>query len=217
MSELPILTDNQPISARFFGEGKWLNEFITPTNLEVETLYKNLTENASNPVQKISAIRAWVTQKLKYKPFIAGTLTIEGKTNHNSDLWLDPSTTIRTGVGNCANKSFVLVSLLRNEFPDSQVFCVLGNLHSTTSGGHAWGQITIDDQDYVIETTTDKVPPLVPVESAKAYEPVHLFNDNPDRIYVYPGRTVLQPFSAVYSTWLENYLDWAYINGKSPS
>lgn len=208
--------DNQPIAATFFNEGKWLTEFITPQNLDVCSLYKQVTCDTFDKLERITRLRAWVTDKVEYKPFISGTLRIENHTQTNRDVWMSPAMVIRTRVGNCANKAFLLTSLLRQEFPDSEVFCVFGNLHNnynpnSPAGGHAWVQVLYEDEYYILETTTKKVPPMVLAETAKRYEAVHLFNDN--KTYVIPGRTALQPFSAVYSKWLENYLDMAYIEG----
>ncbi|MFA5991827.1 MAG: transglutaminase-like domain-containing protein [Candidatus Doudnabacteria bacterium] len=210
------IVDNQPISARFFGEGRWLTEFITPNNLDVTQLYNQITNGAFDRIERITRLRGWVTDKIKYKPFISGTLRIENNVQTNRDVWMDSALTIRTRVGNCANKAFLLASLLRRELSDTEVFCVFGNLYnspnSDQAGGHAWVQVLYDDNFYILESTTKKVPPMVLAERATRYEAVHLFNDQ--RVYVVPGRTALQPFSAVYSQWLENYLDYAYIEGN---
>ncbi|GAH86937.1 unnamed protein product, partial [marine sediment metagenome] len=79
-------------------------------------------------------------------------------------------------------------------------------------GGHAWVSCKLGGIDYIIETTRADVPALVPASSADRYEAVHLFND--ETAYAIEGRTVMEPFTACFSTWLSDYLDWAYIEGR---
>lgn len=210
--ERVIAADDQPISATFFGEGKWLSEFITPDALEVRKLYSDLTQGISGQEAKIAACHQWVASQIKYKPMVSGRLWVEGRSSVQRDLWMDPSMTKRVQVGNCANKSFLLTSLLRNELPPSAVHCVLGNLYNHDEGGHAWLQVRLGDRDFIVEPTRPDVEALVPAFAADRYEPVHLFNDKES--FVIEGRTVLEPFTACYSTWLSDYLDFAYIEGK---
>lgn len=207
-----IAIDDQPISATFFGEGKWLTDFITPNAIDITELHKDLTKGANSIEDKIATMRQWVATQVTYKKFIQGKLWVEGRSSVQNDLWNMPSITARVKVGNCANKAFLMASLLRNELPASQVHCVLGNLYNGKVGGHAWVQVTLNGQDYIIETTRPDVPALVPVYSAKRYEAVHLFND--ETAYAIEGKTVLEPFTACFSTWLSDYLDWAYIEGR---
>ena len=44
--------DDQPIAATFFGEGKWLTSFITPDALEIQELYKELTQGLSGEMDR---------------------------------------------------------------------------------------------------------------------------------------------------------------------
>ena len=210
MQKIPM--DDQPISSRFFGEGKWLSEFITPTSFEVSTLHQKLTDNLSTLEDRITACWQWVASQIRYKRYISGTLRVENRVERRNDLWCDPSLTIRTKVGNCANKAFLLTSLLRRELPQDQVFCVLGNLENNgDTGGHAWCEVNLGGRDFIMESTRPDVPPLVPTQIATRYQPVHLFNDK--QAYYIEGTTVMEPFTAAYSTWLRDYLDWAYIEG----
>ena len=128
---------------------------------------------------------------------------IEVSDNHNFML------ANGTLVHNCANKSFLLTSLLRNELPSSEVYCVLGNLHNGKPGGHAWVQLGLDNEQYTMESTMPTAPPLIPISQAVRYEAVHFFND--ESVYAVEGRTQLVPFTNCYSTWLSDYLNWAYI------
>ena len=207
-----ISMDDQPISATFFNEGRWLTEFITPDAMEVKELYKELTKGAPSKASCVAICREWVANEIKYKPFIKGKLWVEGKSSVNQDVWLQPSLTKRIGVGNCANKSFLLTSLLRNEFDPGEVHCVLGNLRNGNPGGHAWVQVNLGDRAFIVESTRPDVPDLVSATVAERYEPVHFFNDK--TAYAIEGRTVMEPFCNAYSTWLKDYLDWSYIEGR---
>ena len=204
--------DNQPIEATFFGEGRWLSSFITPHALEVEDLHAQLTDKLVNVEERLAALHQWVASEVRYKPFISGKLWVEGKASVQRDLWMQPSMTRRIQVGNCANKSFLLASLVRQELGPDSVYCVLGNLHNGKTGGHAWVQVNLNGRDYIIESTRPDVRTLVPTTSTDRYEAIHYFNDQ--RLYAVPGKTVLEPFTKCFSTWLRDYLDWAYIEGR---
>ncbi len=207
-----IAIDDQPISATFFGEGRWLTDFVTPDAIDITELHKNLTEGITSLDEKIAILHKWVASQIKYKKFIRGRLSVEGKSSVQKDLWNMPSITARVRVGNCANKAFLMTSLLRQDMPASQIHCVLGNLYNGKAGGHAWVQVKLGGLDYIVETTRADVEPLVLASTAERYEAVHLFND--ERAYAIEGRTVMEPMTACYSTWLSDYLDWVYIEGR---
>jgi len=207
-----VTMDDQPISATFFHEGRWLTEWVTPDAMEVQELYRQLTKDYPDRVDRIKAIHDWVSREIIYKPYIKATLWVEGKSSSSSDAWLPPSLTRRIKIGNCANTSFLLASLLRNELDPGEVHVVLGNLHNGKAGGHAWVQVKLEEQAYIVESTCPDLPALVPAAVAERYEAVHFFNDK--TAYAIEGRTVLEPFSRVYSTFLKDYLDFAYIQGR---
>jgi hypothetical protein len=150
-----------------------------------------------------------VANEIQYKPYIHARLSIEGRNSISKDLWMEPSLTKQVGVGNCANKSFLLTSLLRNEFGPDQVFTVLGNLYNGHAGGHAWVQLNLNGQEFIVESTRGDVMTFFPVICATRYEAVHLFND--ETSMAVPGKTIMEPFSACYSTWLKHYIDSAYV------
>lgn len=207
-----IAIDDQPIDATFFGEGRWLTDFITPNAIDIKQLHKDLTQSITSLDDKIATMHNWVASKIRYKRFIRGRIWVEGKSSIQDDLWNMPSITARVKVGNCANKAFLLTSLLRQDLPSSQVHCVLGNLYNGSPGGHAWVQVKLGGLDYVVETTKADVPALVPAPAADRYEAVHLFND--ETAYAIEGRTVMVPLTECYSTWLSDYLNWSYIEGR---
>jgi hypothetical protein len=200
--------NDQPIAASFFGEGRWLTDFITPDEPDVRELYSSVTRGLADPVDRIIALRNWVANRVRYVQFVRGHLWINGKSAIQNDLWTSPSLTIQTKVGNCAVKSFLLTSLLRNELPADRVYCTMGNLYNGKPGGHAWVTVKNGDEQ-IMETTVPSAPAMVPAAVATRYESVHYFNDK--EVYAVPGRTQLVPMAAVYSTWLERYLKWAYI------
>ena len=203
--------DDQPIDATFFGEGRWLTDFITPNAIDIRKLHKDLTQGATTQEDKVATLHNWVASKIRYTRFVKGKVWIEGKSSVQDDLWNMPSITARVKVGNCANKAFLMTSLLRQDMSLDQVHCVLGNLYNGKAGGHAWVQVTLGGIDYIVETTKADVPSLVLASSADRYEAVHLFND--ESAYAIEGRTVMEPMTECYSTWLSTYLNWAYIKG----
>ena len=207
-----VKIDDQPIAASFFNEGRWLTDFITPEASDVQELFHQLTKGITDPVDKIAACWKWVASKVRYVPFVRGKLMVNGRSSVQDDLWQLPSLTIHTLVGNCASKSFLLTSLLRNELSPDQVYCALGNLYNGKPGGHAWVALKPPEGEQVMETTVPTAPLMVPAVKATRYEPVHYFND--DVVYAVEGKTQLQPMAAVYSTWLSDYLNWAYIEGQ---
>ncbi len=209
--EIVTPVDNQPIASDFFREGKWLTEYITPNAFEVQLLYEDLCGDLGDVEEKIHVLHQWVGNQIRYVKFVRGRMEIEGKLSVQNDLWNSPSVTRRVGVGNCANKSFLLASLIRNALPASNVKCVLGNLYNGKPGGHAWVQVNLGGIDYIVESTRADIPTFVPADGAERYEAVHKFDDN--SVYTIEGRTVMVPYTACYSSWLRDYLDWSYING----
>lgn len=217
-----ISIDDQPIGASFFGEGQWLTDYITPEALDVRVLFESISAPLIHPPAKpayynprdddelIESCRLWVAEQIKYVRFVKGKLFINGKVSIQDDLWNMPSLTAKVKIGNCANKAFLLTSLLRNFLPPEEVYCVLGNLYNGKPGGHAWVEVKKNGQFYVLESTQPESP-IVPASDMDRYEEVHYFNDQD--IFAVPGLTVLTPFTACFSTWLKDYLNWTYIEG----
>ena len=210
-----VAMNDQPIDATWFREGRWLTEFVTPDAMEVEELYKELVAGIDDKIERITAIHEWVGREVKYKPFIKSTLIIEGRMSTNRDCWLRPSITRRVKIGNCANKAFLVVSLLRQEISPGDVHVVLGNLHTDKgAGGHAWAQVNIEERPYIIECTREDVPALVPQgQTTDRYEPILFFNDK--SAYAISQKEIMEPFAVTgYAMWLKEYLDIAYIEGR---
>jgi transglutaminase-like putative cysteine protease len=202
--------DDQPVASGFFGEGKWLSGYITPAEPDILMLWDQITSGLNSKEDKVVACWDYVAKQVKYINFVKAKLLIEGLHSYQDDFWQTPSMVTKTHIGNCANKAFLLTSLLRNELAPNEVYAVLGNLQNGSQEGHAWVQVNIGGSEYIVESTRDDVP-MLPVQKASRYEPVHYFNDQV--MLAVPGRTVMQPFGACYSNWLRDYLDWAYISG----
>lgn len=225
--------DDQPISSTFFNEGRWLTDFITPDNPDIKRLYRQIKEKVGHyrepgvpgydaphkegitPGQReeIEALWYWVASQVRYVPFVKASLNIEGLVSSQVDYWMDPAMVARVRVGNCANKSFLLASLVRNALSAPAVHVALGNLHQQSGvSGHAWVEIELEGRDYIVETTREDMNPFVPSRTATRYEAVIYANDQ--EVRAVSGRTAIKPFAAVYADWLKEYLDWAYIEGR---
>ncbi len=204
-----VVIDNQPVAASFFNEGRWLTDFVTPEEPDIELLYREITKGLSSTVDKITACWEWVANQIKYKSFISAKINIEGRASSQDDYWQTPSMCARTTIGNCANKAFLLTSLVRNILSQDQAYCVLGNLYNGHQTGHAWCEISLQGKDYILESTRGDVP-MIEAKAGDRYEPVHYFNDAV--VLAMPGRTVMTPFSACYSDWLRDYIQWSYVN-----
>jgi hypothetical protein len=112
---------------------------------------------------------------------------------------------------NCANKSFLMASLLKNLLPnEGEVFVVLGRYEAEDIGGHAWVQVQLYGQTYFIETTQPRLPsPLITPEKATKYKAQLYF----DQHAVYLGGRSLssvevlnQRFGLCAQPYLEKYL-----------
>lgn len=209
----PVIIDDQPIAATFFGEGKWLTDFVTPDALEVQKLHRDLTQGITDLQEKLSTLHQWVGDEVKYVRFVRAKIWVNGKSSVQDDLWNLPSVTARVKIGNCSNKAFLLASLVRNELPPEQVHVVLGNLHQPPEpGGHAWCEVNLNGEDYIMESTRGDMKPLVVAKVADIYEDVVHFNDK--EVSAIEERTLLTPFCAVWVEWLRDYLDFSYIEGR---
>jgi transglutaminase-like putative cysteine protease len=206
------MVNDQPISASLFDETHGLTEYITPNALEIQELHRKITNNILGQNDRINALWQWVASEVDYTPFVKARMSISGRNAAQGDYWAMPGLTARVRIGNCATKSFLLTSLLRNELPADRVYCVLGNLQQPgNKGGHAWVEVHPNGTNYIMESTRGDMPPMVMSQAADIYESVIYFNDQV--VSALEGRTVLQPFSAVFVEWLKDYLDWKYIEG----
>jgi len=172
------MADNQAVASRF-SEAVWITDYITPDNPDVIMLYQRLTGDITSLEERVVALWRYVAN-IPYRGVVGAKLIVGGKSYVQHDMWLYPAETIcLSPVANCANKSFLLASLLRNELPAQDVHCIMG--HVTVDGieAHAWVSAKIYGNKYLLETTQPSLPnPLLPIEQVEAYEPSLRFNDH---------------------------------------
>ena len=87
-----------------------------------------------------------------------------------NDFWNYPSETLDQKIGDCDDKSILLVSLLRRRYRAKDVFCSVGLLGDV---GHMWVSLVGTRNLHVVETTTEQ-PLFLEVPPYSAY---YRFND----------------------------------------
>lgn len=199
--------DNQAVSSRF-GDAAWITDFITPKNPEVSLVYQQWTAglNTKDRVRKL-----WEkVAAIPYIPYVQAELRVGGVTRRQNDIWLYPCETLQISPSsNCANKSFLLTSLLRNEFPPGSVYCALGYINLREKGAHAWVELDMGGQ-WILETTLPELPNhLIPRATASVYEAVMYFDEK--RVYSqYPDQEVEAVLSEGFTfralEYLQNYI-----------
>ena len=202
--------DNQPIgggaSATLFHEGRWLTEWLTPDNFEVQAEYERLTRGLTSSWDKTLACFNRVLD-IPYVKAVKIRLSVDGKTFVQQDAWLDPGQALKAPALNCANRAFLLASLLRQQYPPDRVWVVLGNLKIDGLGGHAWVFLR-NGQDYLLETTSPNIRQPITADSP-SHESIIYFNDKGVRAV--PGREIREPFS---NCWCHPFLE-DYLNEKA--
>jgi len=198
-------TDDQPIQASILKERRLLTSWITPDSLEIQTKYEQITKGLNSTEDKVKACLRFASD-IPYTQFVRVSANVAGKTFVENDCWLQPSEAIFSPRINCANKTYLLASLLRQELPAESVWACLGNLNTDGQNGHAFGYIRLD-RDYILETTNPSVrDKFIPTETAGIYEDVIYFNDLGVRAI--PEKQVREPLSACYNCipFLTDYL-----------
>lgn len=198
--------DDQPVggvgNATLFHESRWLTEWVAPNSLEIQAEYQKLTKGLASDWDKILACFTRVLD-IPYTQAVRIRVNVDGRTFVQEDAWLDPAQALMAPKLNCANRSFLLASLLRQEHNAGQVWVTLGNLKLDGLGGHAWVFFR-GNQDYIMETTSPRI--RAPITHSEAHEAVVYFNDQEVRIV--PGLQVTEPFSSCWCIpFLEDYLD----------
>ena len=207
---MPTLTiaDNQPINARF-GDSVWLTSFITPRNPDVRLKYLEVTNGLVSSNDRIAALWRYVAE-FKYKAVIPSTLSTAGRTFRQDDTWFFPAEAMLLKNLNCANRAFLLTSLLKNELPvQAQVYCVMGQLSNNGAGSHAWVEAQIDGRLYILEATiTDKAKAILPAACLDMYKAEVYFDE--DMVYTADNVNVTAVINSRFELkdipFLENYL-----------
>ncbi len=204
-----VKVDNQPINARH-GDSYWLTDFVMPANPDIRLKWQELSQGVSSPVQAVTRLWQYVAN-LPYRETVPSRTTAGSLNNQQSDTWFFPPETMRVRVSNCANKSFLLASLLKNLYPSAgYVYVVLGRYAGEGIGGHAWVQAKVGGKDYFIETTQPRLPAaLIAPEKASNYQAQLFFDEHG----VYLGNKFLsardilnQRFGLCAQPFLEKYL-----------
>ncbi len=200
-------TDNQPILASIFNETRLLTSWITPYSLEVQNKYDQITKGLESTEDKVKACLRFASD-IPYVQFVRVSASVAGKRFVENDCWLLPESALHAPKLNCANKTYLLASLLRQELPAESVWVCLGNLNSDSQDGHAFGYIRLD-RDYILETTNPKVrDKLIPIDTVgNLYEDIVYVNDI--EVRAVPERKIREPFSSCYQClpFLSDYLD----------
>ncbi len=137
--------------------------------------------------------------------FRAPVYDLEVADNHNFML------ANGTLVHNCANKSFVLTSLLKNYFSaPGQVYCAVGNISLDGIGSHAWVELNNNGIPYILETTQPNISrALIPKYLASAYKGMVYFDQ--ENVYttdekVSVAKVLSSHFGVCAIPFLETYL-----------
>jgi hypothetical protein len=201
-----IPCSDQPISqATLLGESKYLTSWVTPDSLEIQAKYSEITHGLTALKDKIYACWDYVNG-IPYTQFINAHLSVDGKSYVRRDVWLEPGQTVHAPALNCANRAFLLSSLLRQELRPQEIYICFGNLNFDHQDGHAW-VYAILDREYIMETTSPTIrTPFIEATEAEIYESVIFFNDQEVR-YI-PNAGLREPLSYCYCVkWLEEYVD----------
>ncbi len=210
--------DDQPIggsgAATPLHETRLLTSWITPDNPDIQNKYDGLVNGLSSIEDKVIACLRFASSS-PYVQFVKVTTNVAGRSFTQKDCWLSPAEAMQAPKLNCANKSFLLASLLRQELPPEQVWTVLGNLNTDHQDGHAFVMVELD-RSYILEATNPSTKAmLIPLEAATMYEDVIYFNDS--EVKVVPERALREPFSACWNciSWLGDYVNREFCAPRS--
>jgi len=173
-----VKADNQPINARAAGDANWITDYITPRNPDVMLKYQLLSKGLYRSEDIITAIWRYVAS-FPYKETISSKLITGGKTFIQKDTWFYPAETLKIQTSNCANRAFLLASLLKNHLTEpGDVYVVVGNITIDGIGAHAWVQVRVNDRPYFLEATQLNLPNAFIPTSQSAYNPIVYLDEN---------------------------------------
>ncbi len=119
--------------------GKPYNKFLTPDDVTVK-----ITVLQISPKNVFTAYLQYVQDTIDYVP---DTISCRVK-----NCWQIPVETLKKGMGNSDDMSFLLASLLLTNFDNKTIWVTLGKY---SGQGHTWVEIiTSDNIYYVLESTT---------------------------------------------------------------
>ena len=168
------------VTKRYGNEQLDIREFIRPDTYMVRTLVARLPADPD-------AFYRWVVANIAYPFGDDATLDLHQECRYlrpdgqwrvceqTDDFWNLPSETLADRVGDCDDKSFLLVSMLRHLLGPDQVFATVGYWNGF---GHVWVTVRTEAGWRVYETTLDQAPSPVPfVSEQPPYVPILRFND----------------------------------------
>ncbi len=124
--------------------------FITPDDLQVETVFKRITSKLDSNDEKARACFHWVRANIKY--------VLEEK---GEDKWRYPKDTLDRKYGDCEDQAFLLCSFLHLA---KQQYYFAREIQLGNNQFHAF-VIVINNPEIGLnywDTTTDKRPPFSP-------------------------------------------------------
>lgn len=174
------MTDGLVVKKRYGGERLDIREFIRPDSFMVQELVASLPPDPDT-------YYAWVVRHIAYPFGDEAVLDLHQECRYvtrtgrwqiceqTDDFWSYPSETLADRVGDCDDKSFLLVSMLRHLYGPDQVFATVGYWQGF---GHVWVVLALPEGWRVYETTLERVPNPIPhVVERPPYDPLLRFND----------------------------------------
>lgn len=200
------ICDDQPVNgATLFGETRRLTSWIQPDSLNIQLVYKNLTQGQTSIKDKITSCWQFV-KDIPYINFIRSDIKVEGRSYIQNDVWLDPDQCLRVKALNCMNKSNLLASLLLNALPQENVWVCLNNIVTNGIGGHAVCYIILNNEEYILETTNPNLTsPFMLAKRAEIYDSVIFFNNK--SILKIERKELKEPFGTCCIRWMEDYIN----------
>ena len=183
--------DRLIVCKRFAGEEHDIQDFVTPNQVEVLSLFEYLKQE--NPYETAALCWQYLNQYVSYPANPLGQtvdkqrlITFGGAFVYDQpdDYWQFPYETIarvrwasksgKMTMGDCADVTFAMVSVLRNQLGPNEVFACIGT-HPINGEpqGHAWVVFRYELEIYYADPTHEFGKPL----DLGLYVPYVYFND----------------------------------------
>lgn len=180
------------VCKRFAGEEHDIRDFVTPNQVEILGLFAHIKDEYS-PLETAAMCWRYLNKYVQYPSNGLGLtidkhrlITFGGAETFDQppDPWQFPYETTarvrwaakrgRKTFGDCADVTFVLASVLRNQLGPSEVHACIGTyLLNGTRQGHAWVKMRYDLNIYYCDPTHNFGSPI----DFSKYEEYVLFND----------------------------------------
>lgn len=150
------------VRRRYGHEELDVREFVRPSTPMVQTLVRSIGRRPARDYWR------WVVQHIRYPLGDQANEDTHREQRYigpngplfdqiTDDFWSYPSETLRDRVGDCEDRAFLLVSLLRHILPPERVYVAIGLFRGM---GHAWVMVNERGIWEVFETTltADAIP-----------------------------------------------------------